>query len=125
MGYEIKAYIGETSPYTSSMDMGSKWFEVHAIMDLCRFGDTELMKLIKRKEKKNGKKKRVYLYSGEDRVDEDCYGMPLFVITPDEVLKATKKDLDRDYRRIKIFHELVESFKKNFGTEFEIVFFGH
>ena len=129
MGYEIKAYVGHTGNYESEKP---KWFDVVAEMSLSKIGSkSELMKLIvsEKERLKEDDARDVYFYAsdGNTKIVKDKYGEKLFTIPLEKVLEAVCIDdkLD-DYRRIRLFGDLLLSFKVNWGEEgVEVVFFGY
>lgn len=151
MGYETKLYIGKSTcvssdelkrgepeldgdfvykPYLKDennnvIPTGKKatWFEVMAIIDLCKAGyGSEIHKI----DRKNTDENHFwYFYEGSAEITEDCYGEKLKPVPIITVLEALKKDNENDqYRRFTWAIALLESMKYD-KEELSVLIYGH
>lgn len=151
MGYETKLYIGKSTlvtgfdykrgepeldgdsvyrPYLKDennefIKSGKKatWFEVMAMIDLCKAGyESEIHKI----DKKNTDENHFwYFYENNSEITKDSYGEKLKPVPILTVLEALKKDNEYDpYRRFTWAIALLESMKDD-KEELYVLIYGH
>jgi hypothetical protein len=151
MGYENRLFIGRSChssdelrqedliisdgeayrPYSRDDDgntvpTGRKgiYFQVMAMIDLCKCGyDSEISKI----DWKNKEMESVfwYFYYGSEETKEDHYGETPKPVIIKTVLDALRKDSEReDYRRFKWAIALLESMEKD-SENLQVLFYGY
>jgi len=128
MGYEIKVIIGEL---TSISNEDGVWFREIASYDLCKVNLSELQGVIKGKEfnmlARMGEieKHSIYIYEGDNPVNEDLYGDRLVAFDARLLLTTLKeKAASEEYRRYPPLISLLESMLVYFDN-LKVVLFGH
>ncbi len=122
MGYEVKLLVGENNDYQDA-DEGA-YFMVAATIDLCKIGANSHLNGVLRKN--NGNNYYYYADDGNTKITDDLYGDRSDIHSLDEIIGALKKDVEQDdYRRFKWALSLLESIKKNNGSDFKVMFYGH
>jgi len=152
MGYETRLYVGKSTslthdvykrsdkpeidgedvyyPYEKDNEGNlittgkkSTWFEVMAMIDLCKTGHgSEISKI----DFKNTDESHYwYFYSGNKEIIDDNYGDKSKPIPISVVLEALKKDYqESEYRRFKWAIALLESMAED-KEELSVLFYGH
>ena len=110
MGYEQKFYfvdITTSKGVTNGKD--KNWAEVIAMFDYCK--DYELNDFVR----SVGKDSNCFIFAddGNTEVCVDDYGDPLVMVDVDIMLGYLTYHKDSEYRRYKLFYDMVKSFSEN------------
>ena len=114
MGYETRLVIGRggMAVVTEDREGVEVYFQVYAVIDLCKCGGEANISNIDWKAP--DKSPIYYFYQGEEKVLDDCYGDRSRPVRPQEVIDALKKDVAaEDYRRFRWALDLLESMVKD------------
>jgi len=133
MGYELRAYIGDVVKHPTNIDGVERfWMNVVAEIDLCKLGtDSAIGGVASKYMGKVSKEEEgipVYIFEsdGNTRTIKDRYDDELVAIPFDEVFQAAKKDYESsDYRRTRIFYDMLVAFELHYKQKLHVVFFGH
>lgn len=113
MGYESKLFIVD-----KSYALAEPWGEVIASFDLCCVPDIDFNKY---------PATDCYIYEGNEKITEDCYGSPLKELTISEAVEEIKTAMakDRSYRRWKPVLGLLKGFKEDDWDCLRVLHYGH
>ena len=104
MGYESRLYIVEKSS-TSVFDNEKRWGEVIAMINMCKMGKDFVTAIC------NYPPTDCYIYNGDEKITEDCYGDPLLEIPVTDMISILEKLAEKeDYRRLKPAIGLLKGF---------------
>lgn len=131
MGYETVLLIGEDTGRNYGMDdKKASWFQVHATVDLCKMGDSEIFNLDW--VNKTPEDKLWYWYSptgdGNTTHTEDRYRDKPKPVPLDQVVDALRCDILNDdrYRRLHWALALCEAMlEKQGGEGFSVLMWGY
>jgi len=128
MGYETQLLIGEDTGHSYSDD--GDYFMVHAVVDMCKMGNSELFNLPW--VNKTPEVKKWYWYSpvgdGNTSYSEDRYGDHPRPVPLTDVVDALRCDIltDDRYRRLHWALALCEAMlEKQGGKSFSVLMWGY
>jgi len=125
MGYETKLLIGKE---TNQAYDESTWFQIYAMVDLCKPGyDSEIFKIDSENKTPDVKQWYWYAPTGDDNigVTEDRYGAKPKPVPLTDVIHALRLDMQGDdYRRFKWAMALLESMADD-NEELSVLFYGY
>lgn len=128
MGYETQLLIGEDTGNSYNND--GDYFMVHAVVDMCKMGNSELFNLPW--VNKTPDVKKWYWYSptgdGDTVCTEDRYGDKPQPVPLEDVVNALRRDIEADdgYRRLHWALALCEAMLKQPGGEgFTVLMWGY
>lgn len=127
MGYESRLYIVEKSNIWDKVDTTNgevkdmRWGEVIAMFDLSKV--SELPEYIK-----NYPATDTFIYIGENREIDDCYGDPLKEIPIKDMADIIERIAEKDkwyYRRFKPCVQLLRGFEDHKWKNLVVLHYGH
>ena len=122
MGYESRFYIVEKSENCFTNEKGFVWGDVVAMFDLCKA--YQVFEKIKKYPNTN-----CYIYIGDNKITEDCYGDTLKEIPISDMIKILEKVIknsDYEYRRYKPFLKLLKGFdSEQWNDNLVVLHYGH
>jgi hypothetical protein len=131
MSYEIKLYIGLVQD-GYELKEEAKYFSIISTYELSAIGNNISMKDIM---KDNVTEvlidaglilvEKVFIYEGDNKIEEDKYGIKLFSFSARSILDKLKK-IKINYRRLPPAIALLESMIEHYkGDKLQVILYGH